>query len=193
MENRLLLFFGATFVVTSIILLFFSRERRHVLVNRIQFRHRRATSGSKTPPRSLSPKVLQKQEPTDPDYSDIYPPSRRFVLTEVPGLTSKLIKTDEQFKTFQEKREDVPLLTELEDAKKTMLTPCGFSVGEIEAMGNFPDYAALSGIPLPQPYLEFDITKAKPRPYRPFRWAYHQTMCMYKCRYTYARWCSVTD
>lgn len=42
----------------------------------------------------------------------------------------------------------------------------------------FPDYFALSGVPLPQPVEEFDIDKAKPRPYRPFRWDYHQHMGM---------------
>lgn len=53
----------------------------------------------------------------------------------------------------------------------------GFSVRELKALGDFPDYSALSEVPMPQPYLEFDINRAKPRPYRPFRWAYHQTMC----------------
>ena len=53
----------------------------------------------------------------------------------------------------------------------------GFSVREVKALGDFPDYAAISEVPLPRPYEGFDIDKAKPRPYRPFRWAYHQTMC----------------
>jgi hypothetical protein len=44
-------------------------------------------------------------------------------------------------------------------------------------MGDFPAYDILSGIPLPEPYVNFDPAKAVPRPYRPFRWAYHQTMC----------------
>jgi hypothetical protein len=42
-----------------------------------------------------------------------------------------------------------------------------------------PDYFKLTGAPPPTPLLDFDIDKAKPRPYRPFRWAYHQTMCAY--------------
>ncbi|EIW85389.1 hypothetical protein CONPUDRAFT_150201 [Coniophora puteana RWD-64-598 SS2] len=41
-----------------------------------------------------------------------------------------------------------------------------------------PDYAKLSGVPLPKPLPNFDYTKAKPRPYRPFRWEYHQTMSL---------------
>lgn len=49
---------------------------------------------------------------------------------------------------------------------------------EIEAYGDFPDYAMLSGVRLPDPYPEFDIKTALARPYRPFRWSYHQTMGM---------------
>lgn len=60
-----------------------------------------------------------------------------------------------------------------------LYTPTGFSVDEIKALGDFPDYATLSGVPLPNAYTEHDVDKAKPRPYRPFRWNYHQTMCMY--------------
>lgn len=39
-----------------------------------------------------------------------------------------------------------------------------------------PNYFKLSGVPPPKPLPHFDIDKAKPRPYRPFRWEYHQTM-----------------
>lgn len=49
---------------------------------------------------------------------------------------------------------------------------------EIKSFGDFPDYATLSGVRLPNVYLEFNIEKALPRPHRPFRWAYHQTMGM---------------
>lgn len=54
----------------------------------------------------------------------------------------------------------------------------GFTVGEVRLLGDFPDYAKLSGVPLPEPARDFDIDSALPRPYRPFRWPYHQTMCM---------------
>ncbi|KAI5866327.1 hypothetical protein GGS23DRAFT_617429 [Durotheca rogersii] len=56
----------------------------------------------------------------------------------------------------------------------------GLAVREIRALGDFPDYAALSGVPPPAPYPEFDIDRALPRPYRPFRWPYHQTMSLTK-------------
>lgn len=69
--------------------------------------------------------------------------------------------------------------TEVDGSKHT---PTGFSVDEINALGDFPDYAELSGVPLPEPYPNFDIDKALPRPYRPFRWTYHQTMCMLTAR-----------
>lgn len=49
---------------------------------------------------------------------------------------------------------------------------------EIEAYGDFPDYAMLSGVRLPDSYPEFNIETALARPYRPFRWSYHQTMGM---------------
>ncbi|KAE9407115.1 hypothetical protein BT96DRAFT_963334 [Gymnopus androsaceus JB14] len=42
------------------------------------------------------------------------------------------------------------------------------------------DYFKLSGVPPPTPLPDFDVDKAKARPYRPFRWAYHQTMSLKK-------------
>jgi hypothetical protein len=64
-----------------------------------------------------------------------------------------------------------------ETAPDNLFTPTGFSVGDVQSLGRFPDYEVLSGVPLPEAYKGFDIDKAIPRPYRPFRWAYHQTMC----------------
>ncbi|QIX00641.1 hypothetical protein AMS68_006158 [Peltaster fructicola] len=66
------------------------------------------------------------------------------------------------------------------DELREYVTATGFTAEEVERLGDFPDYATLSGIPLPAPYREFDITKARPRPYRPLRWAYHQTMSLAK-------------
>lgn len=53
----------------------------------------------------------------------------------------------------------------------------GFNVAGIKALGDFPDYEKLSGVSLPAPLPDFNIDNALPRPYRPFRWSYHQTMC----------------
>ncbi|KAK0502849.1 hypothetical protein EDD18DRAFT_609012 [Armillaria luteobubalina] len=43
-----------------------------------------------------------------------------------------------------------------------------------------PDYFKLSGVPPPTPLPHFDISKARPRPYRPFRWQYIQHMSLKK-------------
>ena len=56
-------------------------------------------------------------------------------------------------------------------------SPTGVTVDEIKTLGDFPDYEALSGVPAPVAYEGFEIEKAIARPYRPFRWKYHQTMC----------------
>lgn len=60
--------------------------------------------------------------------------------------------------------------------KSGQYTPTGFSTEDIEALGAFPDYSALSGVPHPKPCPGFDITTASFRPFRPFRFSYHQTM-----------------
>ena len=66
----------------------------------------------------------------------------------------------------------------------TLTTPTGFSVADIRKLGDFPDYARLSGIRLPEAYPEYDFNKSTPRPYRPFRWPHHQTMSSYHLQYT---------
>ncbi|KAF5310027.1 hypothetical protein D9619_010282 [Psilocybe cf. subviscida] len=40
------------------------------------------------------------------------------------------------------------------------------------------DFFAVTGVAPPKPLPDFDVRTAKPRPYRPFRWAYHQTMAL---------------
>jgi len=54
----------------------------------------------------------------------------------------------------------------------------GFKVKLFASM--LADYYALSGVPLPTPLEYFDVDKAKPRPYRPFRWKYVQNMALKK-------------
>ena len=72
----------------------------------------------------------------------------------------------------------IPLEADYRECGPSTYTPMEISMAEIKALGDFPDYSQLSGVPLPEAYKEFEIEKALPRPYRPFRWAYHQTMCM---------------
>ncbi|KAF2735961.1 hypothetical protein EJ04DRAFT_542759 [Polyplosphaeria fusca] len=182
MINPLLLLLGAVFFLTSGLLLVAKQGRRNVLLDRLHFRTRRA-SGSNTPPRSLSPGKKQLEIPTTPDYSDSFPPSRRFTLADLHSkLPSILGKSRDALAASppESRTACLPLTMSYLDAKKPLFTPCEFSTDEIKALGDFPDYAALSGIPLPRPYHEFDIKKARARPYRPFRWAYHQTMSLTK-------------
>ena len=61
--------------------------------------------------------------------------------------------------------------------KDNLYTPMGFSAQDIRKLGRFPDYATLSGVPNPIPTgPNWDINKATFRPFRPFRWGYHQHM-----------------
>ncbi|WAO94724.1 Hypothetical protein NCS54_01232100 [Fusarium falciforme] len=108
-----------------------------------------------------SPEFSGKASPGKPrpgsvafDLATAYPPPRRQFMN--PNIGSATI-TD-----------------------RSQLTATGFSKADIDVLGDFPDYAALSGVRLPHSYPEFDIDKAKARPYRPVRWVYHQTMSLQK-------------
>jgi hypothetical protein len=184
-QRSLITFLGVVVIVLTITALAFSKNQRDVLLGRLHT-HRRRFSGASTPPRSFSPSkaspdTKESLPPTPPDYFKTFPPSRRLVLPELAGNTTPLnrempIGEEPSPQTLL----DNPLPTtrsyDLEnDVPK--YTPTGFSTAEINAMGDFPAYDILSGVPLPQPYANFDPAKALPRPYRPFRWAYHQTMC----------------
>ncbi|KAL2849226.1 hypothetical protein BJY01DRAFT_147019 [Aspergillus pseudoustus] len=141
----------------------------------------RRASTSKTPPRSISP--LKKEagaavsQPSPANPVEVLPPQRRHVLATL-GVSYK--ETGEK----DVRRKILPMTgdynTACQDGDEDRYTPTGFSVADIRALGDFPDYAALSGVPLPVAYRDFDIEKALPRPYRPFRWNYHQTMSLTK-------------
>jgi len=170
MAVTLLLLLGAAFIASSALILL-QRSRRSILLERLRVNSRRV-SGAKTPPRSLSPG--KKSLPTaQVDYSDTFPPSRRFAVT-------KILKGEGSEQPEPQWTNNIlPMEASYLGADESHFLPCGLSVKEIKALGDFPDYATLSGVPLPSPYPEFDIKKARPRPYRPLRWAYHQTMCRY--------------
>lgn len=169
----LLLLLGAVFLLTSVLLSILQTERRDIILERFRLRRRR-DSGSRTPPRSLSPEKKRTQSTYVPDYSSTFPPSRRSELAE--GGLSLPVKSVAESSLNWTKRV-LPITASYLEASDDTYTPCEFSIKEIKALGDFPNYAALSGVPLPQPYPDFDIKKALPRPYRPFRWSYHQTMC----------------
>ncbi|KAK2025746.1 hypothetical protein LX32DRAFT_567510 [Colletotrichum zoysiae] len=112
----------------------------------------------------------------DLSYVNSFPPSQRHKLAELGSqyanveevdlaTTPKpLLKLDEDYRT----------------ASPDSFSFSGFSIADIHSLGDFPDYATLSDVPLPSPLTGFNVDKAVPRPYRPFRWAYHQTMSLTK-------------
>ncbi|OJJ57012.1 hypothetical protein ASPSYDRAFT_59436 [Aspergillus sydowii CBS 593.65] len=136
-------------------------------------RNRRAST-SHTPPRSISPeKKMPSQQKTPASPVDVLPPQRRHALATI-GLPYKEITEDEV------RQRILPMIEDYRDCQEERYTPTGFSVADVKALGDFPDYATLSGVPLPEAYDGFDIERALPRPYRPFRWSYHQTMSLTK-------------
>lgn len=169
---------GLALLSASVLHLAVNKSKRNALIGRVRLRNRRAPTAG-TPPRSLSPeKKSSTSQPSQPSYTDILPPQRREVL---PKLVSSL--SYDEVSEDEVKRRILPMATDYRTSKGNRYTPTGFSVDEIKALGDFPDYAELSGVPLPQAYPEFNIDKALSRLYRPFRWVYHQTMCTF-LRYT---------
>lgn len=135
---------------------------------------------SSTPPRSLSP--AKAISPTIPlGFWDAFPPSGREVLGAVAQELPETQKTkwtgkDVDQATFESNL--IPFTADFATCGPSTYTPTRLSTDEIKALGDFPNYAELSGVPLPKPYEGFRIETALSRPYRPLRWAYHQTMCM---------------
>lgn len=116
-----------------------------------------------------------------PDFINAFPPSRRSILPDLaktlPSASAKKLLAVEPSGNFLVKDALPTTQTYSLDNEVPKYTPTGFSTAEINAMGDFPAYDILSGVPLPQAYENFDASKALPRPYRPLRWKYHQTMC----------------
>jgi hypothetical protein len=183
---------GLVFLFFSIILLSLNRRQRDAILHSLSI-HRQRASGASTPPRSFSPSKCDKALPDNkvspslpsqsPDYVKTFPPSRRFVLAELAEPSSLSTKA---ILMSSEPQADFLLIDALPTTRPYDLeneipkyTPTGFSTVEIKALGDFPPYDILSGVPLPQAYKDFIPERALPRPYRPFRWAYHQTMCKF--------------
>lgn len=128
---------------------------------------RRRTSNASTPPPSFPPSA---------DFVNSFPPSRRSALLELI-TKDNLIRPEPSLEALE--REALSATNSYSFEKDiTRYTPTGFSTTEIKALGDFPAYDILSGVPLPQPYKNFNAGSALPRPYRPLRWVYHQTMGM---------------
>lgn len=104
-----------------------------------------------------------------------FPPSRRHTLADLKlkGSSGPYL-TPSPDALYQRA---VPSTKTADWDQDNLFTPTGFSTEDIRALGRFPDYSVLTGTRYPQPYGDhFDINKAIFRPFRPFRWNYHQTM-----------------
>ncbi|OTA54146.1 hypothetical protein K449DRAFT_469577 [Hypoxylon sp. EC38] len=168
-------------VLSLITFLALSRSQKDVVLRRLGLGGRNASRPS-TP-------SLEKQTPSKPlasstsDLRATFPPSQRGQLKIVMENMTPAQRQAMGDLSFDENKFRRSLLGFEEDyrtADDSKYCYSGFSVREIKALGDFPDYSTLSDVPMPQPYLEFDIDRALPRPYRPFRWAYHQTMSLTK-------------
>lgn len=182
MEKQIAYVVTAT-ILSAILLLILSKSHRESLRALLPSRSRsRRISSSNTPPRSLSPeKKPPVSMPPPVDYRHIYPPSRRETLSKVAeslpaAQREKLQGCEVDGTAFQ--KGILPFTADYRECGPSTYTPMEISIEEVHALGDFPDYAELSEVPLPEAYKDFDIDTAIPRPYRPFRWAYHQTMCM---------------
>ncbi|KAK1467822.1 hypothetical protein CTAM01_16974 [Colletotrichum tamarilloi] len=137
---------------------------------RVFSRFNRAPSFSQ-PAEKPSVTTAEKQS-----YVDAFPPSQRATIAELGPQFADVKEVDLAVTPK-------PLLkvdADYRSADPSLFNFSGFSIDDIQKLGDFPDYATISGVPLPSPLADFDIDKAVPRPYRPFRWAYHQTMSLTK-------------
>ena len=186
MKSHSVLAIAISLLVGCIYLVIIPKRRRDAFIHgisaRLQFWPRgRRTSSSKTPPRSISPeKKVPNNDPPPVEYKNIFPPSQRETLGKVAErypspVKEKLLSGDIDDVEFR--NNVIPFTADYEDCGPSVYTPTGISMAEVKALGDFPDYAELSGVPLPNAYKGFQIETAIARPYRPFRWAYHQTMC----------------
>ncbi|KAJ4313274.1 hypothetical protein N0V84_009502 [Fusarium piperis] len=116
------------------------------------------------------------------DYSDVFPPSQRPVLAY---LDSRFPYADKSVDTSKLSRMVLRMEENYATANYERFIYSGFSVGDVLKLGDFLNYAALSEVPLPKPAEDFDIKTAQPRPYRPLRWPYHQTMSFQKMETDY--------
>ncbi|KAK7906404.1 hypothetical protein PG985_016410 [Apiospora marii] len=148
-------------------------------------KRRRLTSLSSSPPPTPTYGGKTSYSKTDPYPSSVvFPPSRRGALAQLLPA-SKLAKKEASMDISELKGKQLPTTRTPDLDKPNQYTPTGISTQEIKALGRFPDYSVLSGVPYPEPCPSFDITKAAFRPFRPFRWTYHQTMAVMKMESDY--------
>lgn len=180
-QGPMLLYAGLGLGIVAISFLTLNQRQKDVIFRRLRLRGRRASTAN-TPPRSVSPdkKEPKNSPPSSSEYVNAFPPLTRDLLEEVAADLPANQRDALGDLSFDEENWHKSIMGFEEDfrtCEPSKYNFSGYSVKEIRALGDFPDYSTLSGVPLPEPYPEHDIQTALPRPYRPFRWAYHQTMC----------------
>jgi hypothetical protein len=183
MELPLYIYPVVAFLFLAVTFLALSRAQKHALLDRLGINRR--------PSRPSTP-ALEKQASSKPlasstsDLASTFPPSQRDQLEKMrdamPASQQKALG-DMSFDQAKFERSLLDFEEDYETADESKYCYSGFSIKEIKALGDFPDFSALTEVPLPRPYDTFQIDKALPRPYRPLRWAYHQTMCSYLPRH----------
>ncbi|WEW55993.1 hypothetical protein PRK78_001428 [Emydomyces testavorans] len=178
MDNSIFILGGVLIAITASYF-FVNRSQLERFVSGLKGRSRKVSS-AETPPPDASP----EKQPSGISYRDNLPPSRREALYDV--VKTENLEINERSWALRDlddadvTRSLLPMTEDYQACEEVKFTPTGFSTMEIRALGDFPDYSSLSGVPLPKPYQEFVIDTALPRPYRPFRWNYHQTMSLTK-------------
>ena len=179
-DERNLLYVGLAVCISFVTYLSLSQHQKDIVFRRLALRGRRS-SNANTPPRSFSPeKEPNNSQPRSSEYVSAFPPLTRENIPQAAAELTEDRRKILETSTFDENNWTKSVLGFEEDFRKAdpeRYIYTGYKVKEIRALGDFPNYSALCEIPLPEPYPEHDINKAVPRPYRPFRWAYHQTMC----------------
>jgi hypothetical protein len=180
-QGSLLLYAGLGLGMVTISFLTLSQRQKDIVFRRLRLRGRRASTAN-TPPRSVSPdkKEPKNSPPSSSEYVSTFPPLTRDLLEVVAADLPADQRAALGDLAFDEENWTKSVMGFEEDFRTcdpSKYNFSGYSVQEIRGLGDFPDYSTLSGVPLPEPYPEHDIQTALPRPYRPFRWAYHQTMC----------------
>lgn len=116
---------------------------------------------------------LPSSKPISPcrsEYATTFPPPQRHLL-ETPDVDLDEADFKDKLVGFEE---------DYLACSSNKFLPSGLRIHEVQALGDFPDFSRLTGVPHPQPYNGFGIDRALPRPYRPNRWPYHQTMSLSK-------------
>lgn len=145
---------------------------------RISFHQRRLlknTVTSKEHTNSARPASTARKS-TLSNYSKVFPPSRRSVVTNYLSHFHNIYTQTEHDDRSILAKKLLPTIHEGSSPLQPESSILDFTAQEIRDIGDLPQYDILTGVRLPEPYQDFNHTTALPRPYRPFRWGYQQNM-----------------